>query len=306
MSDQRKRISSNPFTGKKKRKAWNKKPKTFESEKKENLAISDKGSYYNQGQWLEEYENGLYFDLESSEETDFSDDDLSESDYTSSDEESSDDNNDNEMFIQSQNKYKVPSSTFVIIDPSILQIMITERAQCKFCGGKLEIKEKVTACQSLGRVWTLTCGGNNCCSVKDTPMTPKHNQRFQLNESLVLACRLIGRGRAAARKLTSLLNLPQPISRDSWRKHTIRISKQFEELLEKNLENESLLVKKYLMNAGKIGTMADEELKKQVVKASVSVDGSWGARGWCSSSGIVDVCFEETGKVLEVIMKFSN
>ena len=37
----------------------------------------------------------------------------------------------------------------------------------------------------------------------------------------------------------------------------------------------------------------------------VSIDGSWGSRGWASKQGIVDVCFEHIGQVLDVILKTS-
>ena len=37
----------------------------------------------------------------------------------------------------------------------------------------------------------------------------------------------------------------------------------------------------------------------------VSIDGSWGLRGWASKQGIVDVCFEHIGQVLDVILKTS-
>ena len=38
--------------------AWNKKAKKFEKSRQEGLAESDKGSYYQQQQWLEEYDYG--------------------------------------------------------------------------------------------------------------------------------------------------------------------------------------------------------------------------------------------------------
>ena len=44
-----------PFTGRKKRKARNKtREKYMLEEKRQNLAETDKGSYYNQEKWLEE------------------------------------------------------------------------------------------------------------------------------------------------------------------------------------------------------------------------------------------------------------
>ena len=44
-------------------KAWNKGEKVnFSNERREHLSETDKGSYYNQSQWLKEYGNsGLYY-----------------------------------------------------------------------------------------------------------------------------------------------------------------------------------------------------------------------------------------------------
>ena len=46
-----------------KRKAWNiGSRKNFSNERREHLSETDKGSYHNQGEWLEVYESsGLYF-----------------------------------------------------------------------------------------------------------------------------------------------------------------------------------------------------------------------------------------------------
>ena len=41
-----------------KRKPWNKPTKPFPNKWKRKLAKSDKGSYYKQGQWISEYEDG--------------------------------------------------------------------------------------------------------------------------------------------------------------------------------------------------------------------------------------------------------
>ena len=53
MSDSCERILS-PFTGRKKQKAWNKtEEKYVPKERTQNLAETDRGSYYNQEEWLE-------------------------------------------------------------------------------------------------------------------------------------------------------------------------------------------------------------------------------------------------------------
>ena len=55
MSGDRKRILS-PFTGRKKRKAWNKtRDKMYAWRKKKILAETDRGSYYKQEVWLEAF-----------------------------------------------------------------------------------------------------------------------------------------------------------------------------------------------------------------------------------------------------------
>ena len=47
-----------PFTGRKKQKAWNKTgEKHMPEEIKQNLAEANRGSYYNQEEWLEEFLN---------------------------------------------------------------------------------------------------------------------------------------------------------------------------------------------------------------------------------------------------------
>ena len=54
MPDGRKRILG-PFTGRKKRKAWNKtRVKYMPVKRRQNLAETDKGSYYKE-EWLEEF-----------------------------------------------------------------------------------------------------------------------------------------------------------------------------------------------------------------------------------------------------------
>ena len=42
-------------------------------------------------------------------------------------------------------------------------------------------------------------------------MPNKNSQLFEINRLYVLACRLIGHGRRAAKRLTSLLNMTHPI-----------------------------------------------------------------------------------------------
>ena len=55
-------------------------------------------------------------------------------------------------------------------------------------------------------------------------MTRKRGQFYEINRAFTLACRLIGRGYSAATKITSVLNLDRPVSKKSWKKHTLSLT----------------------------------------------------------------------------------
>ena len=62
----------------------------------------------------------------------------------------------------------------------------------------------------------------------------------------------------------------------------------------------SIEAKEYLHRNGQIEVLLGTGLLGEIPQIDVSVDGLWGSRGW-----IVDICFEETDKVLDVILKTS-
>ena len=80
MSVGRKRILSS-FTGRKKRKAWNyNREKYMPEERRQNLAETDRGSYYNQEEWLEEFldNKGTFYDGSESDISESDDDNYTE------------------------------------------------------------------------------------------------------------------------------------------------------------------------------------------------------------------------------------
>ena len=71
MSGGRKPILS-PYTESKKRKTWNKtREKYIPEERKQNLAQTERGSYYNQEEWLEEFldDKGAFYDASESDDS---------------------------------------------------------------------------------------------------------------------------------------------------------------------------------------------------------------------------------------------
>ena len=80
MSGGCKRILS-PFTRRKKRKAWNKtREKYMPEERRQNLAETDRGSYYNQEEWLEEFldDKGAFYDGSESDDSENDDENYPE------------------------------------------------------------------------------------------------------------------------------------------------------------------------------------------------------------------------------------
>lgn len=153
--------------------------------------------------------------------------------------------------------------------------------------------------------WALRCKDPKCSSYEHSSYsnfysTHKNNRYFDINRTMVLAFRLIGRGYSAAVKFTSILNLPNPVKRGPWSEHTKAISEVAMELLQEELKNAALELKKYKLAKDDKEAITDKLAKETVVDAGVSVDGSWSSRGWSARDGVVAVLSIDTGKVLDV------
>ena len=78
-----------------------------------------------------------------------------------------------------------------------------------------------------------------------------------------------------------------------------------EEATEGSVKKVAIGAKEYTVKNGTSEVLLEVDLSREKMNIGVSVDGSWGLRGWPSKQQIVDVCFENTGKVLDVIWKTS-
>ena len=129
MSAGRKRIPS-LSTGRKKRKAWNKtRAKYMPEEGRQNLAETDRGSYYNQEELLEEFldDKGAFYKCGKSDGSD------------------NDDDNHNENNEQQQLSEDFVNNCCKIVSPILLQELINDFAVCKHCSGALLLVEDVTS-----------------------------------------------------------------------------------------------------------------------------------------------------------------
>ena len=87
----------------------------------QNFADTDRGSYYNQEEWLKEFleDKGIFYNN-------------SDSDSGTYNESSSDGDDEQEEVCESFN-----NSSLKIVSPLLLQELINDFAVCKHCGGKL-------------------------------------------------------------------------------------------------------------------------------------------------------------------------
>lgn len=100
--------------------------------------------------------------------------------------------------------------TWKIVDPSELNQQLERSTICSNCQkSKISILETVKV--GFAAQWSIICDG--CDSNNTFNTTPKAVRIYDINKSLVLALRLIGRGCSAAMKMASVLNLPVPVSR---------------------------------------------------------------------------------------------
>ena len=123
MLDGHKRILG-PFTGRKKRKAWNKtREKYMPVKRRQNLAETDRGSYYKE-EWLEEFldSKGAFYNGNESDNND----------------ESYNENNE-----QQQLPEGFASSCYKIVSPILVQKLINDFAICKHYSGTLVLVEDV-------------------------------------------------------------------------------------------------------------------------------------------------------------------
>lgn len=187
-----------------------------------------------------------------------------------------------------------------IVNRSALNQRLAEHSVCSHCkeGTVIFLQESRTG---LGNRWFMKCQNNDCGFTSlsfDT--TSKQERIYDVNRSLVLGLRMIGRGFSAAKKLLSILNLPLPVSRGPWGNHTKALNEIVTKLLEEDLRQAGLEVRQYQLN------ISEEFEENGVVNAGVSVDGSWSSRGWTARDGLVSVISIDTGKVLDVVYLTNN
>lgn len=271
------RKTSLSYKKSKKSKSREKKGTKFEEEKKTVLKESDRGSWYEQEDWFPEN-----LSSESSADCSDSEDDerLSEGDFSK------------------------PANNLYLVSPFFLEQGLNSAASCKYCNCDLVILSNEKGRQGLGTSWIFKCVNDKCPSQESNKpfnISRKSGHIYDVNRAAVLAFRVIGKGHSAARKFCNVIGLSQPISKPRWGKHTRFISEKVDTVLENSLCQAARDLKDFKSETGTLTLENDGSLS-----VATSFDGSWGSRGWSSKSGLVAAASIDTGKVLDITVKFNS
>ena len=127
---------------------------------------------------------------------------------SSSEDDESSDSNTEELPIEDKN---------IVVSVSILERLICSSTVCKYRHESVSLIEDQQYSAGLARRFKMHCTSTNCQPKNPKPfsdMTRKSGQFYEINRAFTLACRLVGRGYSAATKITSVLNLDRPVSKN--------------------------------------------------------------------------------------------
>ena len=129
----------------------------------------------------------------------------------------------------------------------------------------------------MARNFKIECNRKEC--TKTSVRITLRNRRFhEINRAFVLACRLLEKGHAGGKKVTTVLNLDKPMSKKVWTKDTRSIAQNSKNLGEIYMKKAALEAKMYLKNTGSITVEPLADIEKQNFEIAVNADGSWISR----------------------------
>jgi len=185
---------------------------------------------------------------------------------------------------------------FRLVDMSILHTAVSW-LQCPDCFAvdSLELLES-TERQGLASKLVIKC----CeCNHMSTFLTSsKAGRFFEINRRVVLALHLIGRGLSDLEKFCGIINMPHPMARNTFIKHSTALH-----CAAMQLDQESIRVAGEEMRRKVLTDSPDLASLSGPVDIEVSVDGTWQRRGYSSLYGVVLAIAAASGKVVDFAVK---
>ena len=176
-----------------------------------------------------------------------------------------------------------------IFDIESLVSGIEQAAVCKHCKeGSLLLHED----GRMGLASQMTFKCVECGEETSFNTDCKIGRFFPVNRSAVFASKLIGRGYVALTKICSTLDIPVPMAKRSYEKHS------------NHIKNAAILEAKESMSAAvkelrQINNCGEDDL----ADIAITIDGTWMKRGHSSLYGAVFALSWQTGKVIDYEVK---
>ena len=148
-------------------------------------------------------------------------------------------------------------------------------------------------------MWNFKFSSNlrKCNTIPGKYITPKDEKHFEIKRRLVTQA--IQKGHSTAAKFISLMNLHQALHYSSWTLYTQKLEAVVGAFLKQNLRETANELTSYMPETGQITNPRIDKL----FEISAVLDGSWRTPVWTSCDGAADVCSDQIGKVLDVIIK---
>lgn len=185
-----------------------------------------------------------------------------------------------------ENKYSDivnSDSVNIIINLDILSSVIREIASCNLCGGQIILSENIEKRNGLVSSLNIECMNCKMCKQFYTSDKCTNNDLFEINVRYFYGLRCIGKGFAAGKMLSGVLNIATPPTSIS--KYTNVVGEAVREMAENSMKN------------AVSEAVAENEGSTDI---AVGFDGTWQKRGFKSNNGVASATSIDTGKILDV------
>ena len=242
------------------------------------LLKSNKGSFYNQPNWNEEYEydKGLYYNHYG--------DDFDEESGESHRDFHSEKDSDSDCKSDRNNKNNITSEKNITVPTNTLESLIVSATRCKACHELVRLVEDRKKAFGLVCLLKIECSKQRCKLIKNQIdknstmlMAKESGSLYEINWAFVLACHLIGRVYSAALRLTSILNLDKPVTKTSRLNHMTTLCNVVEEVAEGSMKKVMIGAKEYIVKNGASGVPPEAvSRKKWTLVLALMTLGVWG------------------------------
>jgi len=175
-----------------------------------------------------------------------------------------------------------------IFDVESLVSAIEQAAVCKNCKeGSLLLRED----GRMGLASQMTFKCVECGEETSFNTDCKTGRFFPVNRGAVFASKLIGRGYVALSKICSTLDIPGPMAKRSYEKHS------------KHIKDAAILEAKESMSAAVKEIREINNCGDDLADIAITIDGTWMKRGHSSLYGAVFALSWQTGKVIDYEIK---